>query len=438
MLDVNGLGPQVIQPQRFFQPSSSILPEICYPWAPEAGVLEVVPNTLSDNALTTEPSPVTAPLPPVLPPAEPVAPPPYQAPTGPVRFPLGWLLQNASAPIQYRATTEVARLFDTVPRPVANLPFTYRPGLLLAATQKADSTWGARMLSVPTGTGIEGIGTIVAVRRLLEAGWDRESPPLLRARRLLFRLLAEDEDPSYLFELREEAGDDELRIRLGRRMLREAAAAVLAQAGYESDPRLRGAARRIVERIADYLKSPAAQKPWMRVGNKHVLVPEAAPPSFFALVMLAHMPLFRSEHHDAMERLYQHLSQPLPRQEPVQLIGEAMVARPHLVLGDHVHSRQAVEADLGYGIVWLELMARLGFLRRNEGWSTLFERMLEHRDHDGVWRAGKGDTIAPSKDPVVWPAFPLQERLEGEGRHVDVTFRLGLIARLSGRPIEPV
>ena len=61
------------------------------------------------------------------------------------------------------------------------------------------------MLAIPTSRTerYKGVGTISAVRRLLEYGWDRESPPLLQARRVLFRLLAEDDDPAYLYELGE-------------------------------------------------------------------------------------------------------------------------------------------------------------------------------------------------------------------------------------------
>ncbi|HEX2779076.1 MAG TPA: hypothetical protein VHM30_06240, partial [Gemmatimonadaceae bacterium] len=58
-----------------------------------------------------------------------VAPPP--APPEPVVFPLGWLLENASAPIQCRATTEVARLGGSAADAVAKLPYTYTPALLL-------------------------------------------------------------------------------------------------------------------------------------------------------------------------------------------------------------------------------------------------------------------------------------------------------------------
>ena len=39
-------------------------------------------------------------------------------------------------------------------------------------------------------------------------------------------------------------------------------------------------------------------------------------------------------------------------------------------------------------------------------------------------------------NPFLWPMFPLQEDLSGDERWTDVTFRLGLIGRLLGRPIE--
>lgn len=356
-------------------------------------------------------------------------------PPEPVRFPLGWLLDHAAGPIQYRAITQVARV-SAEPRLQA-LTFSYGPALRLALSQAGDGTWNQSMLSVPSGRAehFEGIGTITAVRRLLEYGWDRESPPILHARRILFRLLAEDDDPAYLYEFGGKSVDEE-NARRGRLILREAAAAALAEAGYEGDPRLRGAARRILDRVAEFLKSPVSQKPWVRVGNQQVLAIDAAPPSIFMLSMLAHMPLFRSEHHELVERIYQYITQPLPRQESVQLLGKRMVKQPHLVLGDWLPHRNAADADVPMALVWLELMARLGFLRKNEHWSRLFERFLEDRDRDGVWHPHKGMAMPRTASPYVYPSFPLESHAAGDERWSDVTFRLGLIARLSGRPIE--
>ena len=376
-------------------------------------------------------------------PAGPATPPPvaFVPPTTPVRFPLDWLLAHASAPIRYRALTEVARLSPTETAQVSNLPFTHAPALLLAVQQGVDGTWEGGMLALPSSKAqrFEGIGTIPAVRRLLELGWSKDTPPLVHARRALFRLLAEDDDPTFLYELAGKHRLEEDEVKRGRQALREAAASVLAQAGYEGDPRLRGAARRILTRIADYLRSPLAQKPFIRQGNQHMLAAEAAPPSLHAVMMLAHMPLFRAEHHREMDALYTHLTQPLPRQEAIQLLGGKPVPVPHLVLGDMLPHRNAADADVAFAVFWLELMARLGFLRRNENWCKLFERFLEDRDREGVWHPHKGmDAVPRSSNPHVWPTYPLEPVLEGEGRWADFTFRLGLIARLTGRPVEIV
>ena len=362
------------------------------------------------------------------------------APSPAVVFPLTWLLEHAAAPIKYRSIVDVAKLPGVASDQVGTLPFTHRPALTLAMSQQVDGTWNHAMLAVPSARAehFEGVGTISACRRLLEYGWDKDTPPLTHARRVLFRLLAEDDDRDFLFELGgKDAADDDMAKR-GRAILREAAAATLAQAGYEGDPRLRGAARRITERMSAYLRSPLAQKPFVRIGNQHVLPNEAAPPSIYSLLMLAYMPLFRNEHHDAMALLFAHLSNPLPRQEAIQLCGQRVVAQPHLVLGDLLANRNVADGDVVFAVTWLELMARLGYLRRNDNWSKLYDRFLDDRGPDGVWHPHKGMTAARSQNPFVWPMYPLEDHMSGDERWTDVTFRLGLIGRLMGRGIDAI
>ena len=323
---------------------------------------------------------------------------------------------------------------------MALLPYSYVPALSLAMAQRADGLWNGAMLTVPAGRAdtFEGVGTIPAVRRLVEYGWDRESPPLVRVRRTLFRLLAEDDEIALMCELAPlgaSVGDLEV-VRHGRSILREAAAATLAQAGYESDPRLRGAARRIVERFDVYLKSPLAEKPFVRAGNQHVLAPEASPPSIYALLMLAYMPRFRSENYDIMEHVYAYLSQPAPRALPARVIGKRVVAESHLVLGDPLPHRSTVDGDVGGAVFWLEVLARLGMLRRNEGWSRLFDHLLDERDDRGVWRSEKRVGSLRSGVPCSWASFPLEPRPTPESVASELTFRLGLIGRYAGRAIE--
>lgn len=354
-----------------------------------------------------------------------------------IDFPLDWLLGVAAPPIQYRAYAEVARMRDS--DEMSALPLASPTAIQLAVTQALDGTWDGRMLSVPKSSraGVQGVGTIPAVRRLLEYGWDRESPPLAQARRPLFRLLAEDNDPRFLYELASVSKHPETALR-NRQILREAAAAALAQSGYEADPRLRGAARRILERIDAFLDSALSDKPWVRIGNRHVLSEGAAPPSIFALLMFAHMPIFRSEHYPEMERLYAYLSQPKPAQEAVQMYGKEIITQPHLIMGDQLHNKNVLDSDVPFALMWMETMARLGFLKRNENWLKLFERVVDDRDRKGIWHPHKG-TEAPSSDnPYVWSYFPLEDRLEENARWTDVTFRIGLIARLLGWRITPI
>jgi hypothetical protein len=354
------------------------------------------------------------------------------------------LLEHASAPIQYRATIEVARLGARVPPEFCFLPYTFKPAVELALRQAANGVWNDAMLTAHSARseGFDGVGTIHAVRRMLEYGWDKDSPPIFQARRMLFRLLAEDDDPQLLFEFAPKPGaktkpEEEMRL-MFRQTLREAAGAALAQAGFESDPRLRGAARRTLNRMMEFLKSPIGAKPWIRIGNRQVLSPDAFAPSIYALQMLAHMPLFRSEHYEGMELLYRWLTRPLPRQEQMQVVGRKIVPVPLLVMGDRLPHRNAVEDDVPAALAWIELMARLGFLRRNENWSKMYERFVDDCGRDGVWHPHKGLAMPRSSNPWVWSSYPLEPSRAGDERWADMTFRIGLIARVSGRPIDLV
>lgn len=367
-----------------------------------------------------------------------VVPPPPPPP--PVPVPGHWLMTRGAGPLQFRL------LRDVLPgQPVLStwplVPYASHAGWHLLGLCDREGHWPGGMLAVPTGSGLAGVGTIPAYRRLLELGWDPDLPALATTRRLLFRLLAEDEDPSFLAELRPD-GDDEDLVRRGRLMLREAAAAALAQAGFEADPRLRGAARRLVERVHTFLKSPLAQKPWIRVGNQHVLPPEVVPPSFHLLVMLGFMPQFRSEHAEFMERLFTWLTQPWPRQVVIQQIGDQQIEQSHYAMGDFLATRTALDGDLPSALAWLEAMARIGFLTRHEGWVRLLDRMLDDRDRRAVWTPPRSVTM-PSLVPAwSWPVLPLTSPAWADDAaaalSADVTFRLALIARLAGRTLDVI
>ena len=271
------------------------------------------------------------------------------------------------------------------------------------------------------------------MHRLVELGWDREAPPLYHARRPLFRLLAEDNDPAYLYEMAPGGREPET-VGWGRGVLRGAAAAALAHAGYERDPRLRGAASRLVERVDEYITSPLADDPWIKVSGAHALSPDAFPPSLHFLLMLAFMPEFRNERDDFVDRLMTYLSRPLSRHTSAQAVGAKVLPSPYLVLGDPLGTRPSADGDVPFALFWLELMARLTMLQRHEGWKRHLDRFLDDRDRDLVWRPSKSQVVV-TINPVVWPFADLQSR-GADGFPAEATFRLGLIASLTGRPVE--
>ncbi len=366
-----------------------------------------------------------------------VQPPTPPLPPEPVTVPINWLVDNGSAPIRYRALVDVARV-SPVPQRLLSLVYGYAPAVALALSQRPDGTWHNAMLAVPPARspGFEGVGTIVAYRRLLEYGWDREAPPLFHARRVLFRLLAEDNDPSLLFELSERAKHDDDVVRRNRVLLREAAAAALAQAGYEGDPRLRGAAQRLLQRVTVHVRSPLAADPWVTIGGRRALAPGAAPPSYFLLLMLAYMPLFRLEHASEMDDLLKYLTSNTGSSEPLQGAGSQIAAHRYVVAGNPLAGEDVAQSDMAFVIAWLELAARLGFLKRHEPWAEIYARLLEQCDESYVWRARRGQSSSRAGNPFIWPTFPLVPNATADEQATDVTFRLGLIARFSGRPLE--
>jgi hypothetical protein len=121
-----------------------------------------------------------------------------------------------------------------------------------------------------------------------------------------------------------------------------------------------------------------------------------------------------------------------------------MIDQPQFVLGDRLPHRNAVENDVPFALMWLETMARLGFLRRNENWMKMFERFEDDRDRSGVWHPHKGTSIPTTSNPIVWPMFPLEDlSAAGSAKATgaawsDVTFRIGLIGKLLGREVKVI
>jgi hypothetical protein len=372
------------------------------------------------------------------------------------RLPLSWLLEAASPPLQYRAYTEVAPEAQRDPERLAALrqaALEYKPAQAIARKQKGTGLWGGNLLA-PAPSKAHGwteIGTVFQYRRLLELGWPPFERPFRDADRFLFQLLSriEPDDPDrtvaqraqeLLVEFHRPARTDPGLARWARQLGREAAACALARGGHVDDPRVRGTAHNIASTISQFLRSGLAEKPFRKAHGKTVLDPAATPPTIFAVEMLAFLPPVQRERAGFIERLGSYFSLPAPRRAFFVLAGKKLLKPVFELLGDPVRSdAQGHITDIPFAVYWLELLARLSLVRRIPSASRVLARLYSECDQQGIWTPKSLRAPPKATSPLTAHYFPL----EGPGkspaqRQTDVTFRLALIARLLGIPVEVV
>ncbi len=152
------------------------------------------------------------------------------------------------------------------------------------------------------------------------------------------------------------------------------------------------------------------------------------------------MPAVQRERSGFLERLAHYFSVPAPRRAFLILAGKKLLKPLFEILGDPLHAdAQGRISDVAFAIYWLELLARLAILRQVPSATRVLARLYSECDDRGIWSPKNLRHLPKSSNPVVAHYFPL----EGPGkspaqRQTDVTFRLALIARLLGIPIEAV
>ena len=282
--------------------------------------------------------------------------------------------------------------------------------------------------------GVKDVGTIPQYRRLLQLEWPRASRPFKLADRVLFRLLSRDEDPSLLFEFQKAVKADPEAEAWARGIMREAASAALAEAGHAEDPRLRGAGHKIASAISQFLRSPLAEKPFLKSGKQIVLHPEAHPPSWYSVAMLASMPNLQRERAGFTERLGHYLAQPAPKKAFVIQVGKKTVKPQHLILGDPIEAdAKGVPKDIPLALHYIELMARMGALEWAPVATKVLARLLKDMDDAGIWAPKNLRSQPKAGNKITHHYYPLHlDAKTTEGREVDITFRLALIGKALG------
>jgi hypothetical protein len=306
--------------------------------------------------------------------------------------------------------------------------------------QQEDGMWGANFLAFHAAPrdGAAEPGTVAQFRRLVQLGVPTSTRPFRLASRVLFRTLSRDDDPALYGEFFDATVDDPDAAEWCRNLIREGAAAALAEAGHQDDPRLRGVAHKIISQVSAFLRSELADQPLVKHGTSWHLHPEAAPPSWWSVAMLASMPSLQRERAGFVERLGQYLAQKAPDKTFSIAIGSTTMRPTHLLLGDPIEADAKGNAkDVPLALHFIELLAGLGLIAATPRASLVLGRLLADCDASGVWHP-KNLRSQPKPHSAVthhsWPLAPDDGDLVS--RQADVTFRLALIARRLGWSLE--
>jgi hypothetical protein len=355
------------------------------------------------------------------------------------RIPLAWLLEHGSESIRLRTLSELAPAGYAAPERLAEAARAVvdsKAASGIVKKQKESGIWGGNLLALAPSAkdGIKEVGTIPQYRRLVQLGVPLSMRAYKLSDRVLFRLLSRDEDPALHFEYAKAAKAEPAVGPWVREVFRAASGAALAEAGHHEDPRLRGAAHKIANSISAFLRSPIAEKPFVKAGKYNTLHPEAHPPTWYSVAMIAQMPNLQRERAGFTERLGHYLAQPAPKKEFVVLRGKKALRPNHLLLGDPIEAdSKGVAKDLPLALHYVELLARMAALASAPVATKVLARTLKDVDERGIW-SPKGLRSGPKgTNRLTYHWYPLQaDEKAAESRSVDMTFRLALIAKLLG------
>jgi hypothetical protein len=357
--------------------------------------------------------------------------------------PLSWLLEHGGETIRYRTLKEIAppnaATDDDLAAQLLALPAT-KGIVAVVKKQKENGIWGNNLLATTPSAkdGIKEPGTVPQFRRLLQLGLPTDTRPYRFAERTLFRLLSRDEDPTLLFEYQKLTKAEPRAGEWFRTMLREASTAALAEAGHIEDPRIRGSAHKIASAISVFLRSPLAAKPFVRSGASTILNPEAYPPTWYSLAMMASMPNLQRERAGFTERLGQYLAHPAPKKAFVVQVGKKALKPTHLLLGDPIEAdSKGLPKDVPLALHYIELLARIGALPHAPVATKVLGRLLKDTDDNGVWMPKNLRSAPKAINHATYHMYPLTtDTKSNESRQVDVTFRLAMIAKVLGWQLE--
>ena len=285
------------------------------------------------------------------------------------RIPLTWLTEHGGPAVRYRTLAELAPAgaVDAATLAEALRALVLSPEVSAVTTRQADDgLWGDNFLAFQPSErdDIEEVGTVAQYRRLVQLGVPEhdaavpagrpDAVPHPVARRRSASCWASSPTPPT---------SDPRCTETFRNLIREGACAALAEAGHDADPRLRGAAHKIVSAVSAFLRSPLAEDPFIKKGGGFQLHPDATPPTWWSLAMLSAMPSLQRERAGFLERLGQYLAQPAPDRSYMAAIGSHTMKPVYVLLGDPIEldpKAKGMPKDIPLALHYVELLAGIG------------------------------------------------------------------------------
>lgn len=360
------------------------------------------------------------------------------------RVPLTWLIEQGGPAIRRRTLSDLAP--DGWASEAAQIEAIKAVVLSeqvseVTTRQQDTGLWGGSFLAWQQSTrdNTDEPGAVAQYRRLLELGVPTTTRPFRLADRVLFRTLSRDDDPLLYGEFFESTLEDPDAAEWYRNLIREGVAAALAEAGYQLDPRLRGAAHKVITAVSAFLRSDLTEQPLIpRGGHAWQLNPEAHPPSWWSVAMLASMPTLQRERAGFVERLGKYLGRPPVTESFMITVGKTTYRPTHLLLGDPIERDSKGEVrDLPLALHFIDLLAGLGQLQASASASELFASLIADLDDGGVWHPKNLRSQPKAQSPITHHYWPLAAD-DGElaSRQADITFRLATIAKRLGWQLE--
>jgi hypothetical protein len=353
--------------------------------------------------------------------------------------PTEFLLANGSPPVVYRFLSEVLGVPETDPRllKARESLLVYKPAVKLARLQRKDGSWGGAISM--GGAPKPYVSTEYCLTMLFEYGWDKGSPQVRKAAKVLKTFLSEKRDLN-LYEYQSQVKADDLRQRYYRWFLRIVALGLLLRSGYGNDEKVLSTLLGLVERVGQFVDNPVSKHPTEGTPPRLTVFRREAMRDYYAFIpdmylLSAFSQAPRLLDSDEIKRRLKKICDYIIGDHYQSLgpqIGLVKTARGTFPKRFGIELREIDHylktGTLDYLLCALECFARLGLINRYPLLMGYVEWLMSQQDKEGRWSLNPKALGGDDKASHILRLD--QDWRSPVRRSADLTFRIVLILKL--------